>query len=395
MSKTTRTEHCLNQYTLAIQKAYGINDATKQFSLSEPMEIKLRQKILESDAFLKELSLLDVDQIQGQVIDVGTGTLMTGRGDNARFRAYPGKDGIKYELVETDSCWAVTWAELAVWGNSGTEGQFIKLMTNNANKNFALDMLKIGFNGIKVARPTAPSTYPLGQDVNKGWQQFVKERAPEQIVTTPVYLDAGGKGTYKNLDSMVQDLINSQIDPVYQNDPNLVVLVGRDLVSAEQHRLLEAADTPTEHKAAQSLAKTIAGRKAYVPPFFPGKRVVVTFLKNLQILTQKGSRRRKAADNEDRMQFESSYWRMEGYAVGRLEAYASFDESAVTIGPNPDAPQAAPASLTLDAKEPKEPKEPESGADAQAKTKAGSKDKEATGNGPASTADVAASLVSE
>ncbi len=83
---------------------------------------------------------------------------------------------------------------------------------------------------------------------------------------------------------------------------------------------------------------------------------------------------------------------MEGYAVGRLEAYASFDESAVTIGPNPDAPQAAPASLTLDAKE---PKEPESGADAQAKTKAGSKDKEATGNGPASTADVAASLVSE
>ncbi len=93
MSKTTRTEHCLNQYTLAIQKAYGINDATKQFSLSEPMEIKLRQKILESDAFLKELSLLDVDQIQGQVIDVGTGTLMTGRGDNARFRAYRVKTG--------------------------------------------------------------------------------------------------------------------------------------------------------------------------------------------------------------------------------------------------------------------------------------------------------------
>ncbi|MPX98203.1 major capsid protein, partial [Salinivibrio sp. VYel6] len=30
--------------------------------------------------------------------------------------------------------------------------------------------------------------------------------------------------------------------------------------------------------------------------------------------------------------FENSYWRMEGYAVGVLEAYAAFDSASVGTG---------------------------------------------------------------
>ncbi|WP_084631166.1 phage major capsid protein, P2 family [Ferrimonas senticii] len=327
----------LNGYTQAIQKAYGCDNAAQQFSLTEPMEIKLRKAILESDGLLSEIATLDVDQIVGQVVNVGVGALLTGRGDGERFKGSLGKDGHQFKLADTDSCMAITWQELSVWGNSGTEGQFKKLLTDNGNRGFGLDILKIGFNGTAVARPTNPSANPLGQDVNVGWQAYVKEHAPNQVITAPVYLDAAGNGTYKNLDSLVQDLINSLIDPVFQNDPNLVVLVGRDLVAAEQHRLLEAADSPVEHKAAQTLAKTIAGRRAIVPPFFPGKRIAVTFLKNLQVLTQKGSRRRKVKDHDDRMQLESTYWRNEGYAVGVFEAYAAIDEAAMVIGPRPSS----------------------------------------------------------
>ena len=104
-------------------------------------------------------------------------------------------------------------------------------------------------------------------------------------------------------------------------------------MAAEQHRLLESADTPTEHKAAQSLAKTIAGKKAYTPPFFPTNQIWVTSLKNLQILTQKGTQWRKARNEEDRKQFENSYLRMEGYAVGDLHKFAAIE--AVTIAPAP------------------------------------------------------------
>ncbi len=74
---------------------------------------------------------------------------------------------------------------------------------------------------------------------------------------------------------------------MHQGDPDLVVLIGRNLVAAEQHRLLESAEVPTEHKAAQSLAKTVAGKTVYTPPFFLPDMIWVTNLTNLQILTKK------------------------------------------------------------------------------------------------------------
>ncbi|MFB4731607.1 P2 family phage major capsid protein, partial [Enterobacter hormaechei subsp. steigerwaltii] len=83
------------------------------------------------------------------------------------------------------------------------------------------------------------------------------------------------------LDAMASDLINAKIPAQFRNDPRLVVLVGADLVAAEQYRLFQAADRPTEKIAAQLLGNTIAGRQAIIPPFMPGKRMVVTPLSNL------------------------------------------------------------------------------------------------------------------
>ena len=143
---------------------------------------------------------------------------------------------------------------------------------------------------------------------------------------------------------MASDLINSTIDPAFHSDPRLVVLVGADLVAAAQGRLYNKADTPTEQIAAQKLATSIAGRHAITPPFFPGKRMVVTMLSNLHLYTQNGTRQRSAAQNQDRKGFESQYWRMEGYAVGEFRAYASFDESGVVIGPNTALPAAEPVA---------------------------------------------------
>lgn len=151
-----------------------------------------------------------------------------------------------------------------------------------------------------------------------------------QIMTDPVVLDEAGD--YKSLDAMASDLINAKIPAQFRNDPRLVVLVGADLVAAEQYRLYQAADRPTEKIAAQMLGSTIAGRQAIIPPFMPGKRMVVTPLSNLHIYTQRNTRMRKAEFVEDRKQFENKYLRNEGYAVEVPELYAAIDESAVTIG---------------------------------------------------------------
>ena len=320
----------LNEYSIALAQAAGVIDVTKQFSVTPPMETKLRAAIQHSDSFLKMITMVPVDQITGQVVDVGTGGLLTGRKEGGRFSAQLGNKGNTYTLVETDSGAAVTWVTLTQWANAGNAGEFVRLMNAAITRNFALDMLRIGFNGTSIATTTDPVANSLGQDVNKGWLTIVKEKASAQVLAS-VTLDSTGtvEDSYKNLDSVVNDLTSNVIHEVYQGDPNLVVLVGRDLVSAESHRLLESADTPTEHKAAQSLAKTIDGKKAYTPPFFPAKAIWVTTLSNLQILTQKGTMWRKSRNEEDRKQYESSLLRMEGYAVGDFDKFAAIE--SVTI----------------------------------------------------------------
>ncbi|MFM5404881.1 phage major capsid protein, P2 family, partial [Aeromonas veronii] len=218
-----------------------------------------------------------------------------------------------------DSCASLDWATLCVWANAGSEGEFLRLVGDFINKAFALDMLRVGWNGVEAVDDTDPKAHPLGEDVNKGWHQLAREwNDGSQIIKADdgqkIYFDPNGQGNYKTLDEMASDLINTTIDPLFRQDPRLVVLVGTDLVASAQAKLYSEATKPTEQIAAQKLAESIAGRKAYIPPFFPGKRMVVTTLDNLHIYTQRGTRKRKADDNQDKKCFDNQYWRMEGYA---------------------------------------------------------------------------------
>ncbi|MEC6831929.1 phage major capsid protein, P2 family [Photobacterium toruni] len=325
----------LNQYASTLAKAYGINSVAKLFAITGPKETTLRQAILEAEDFLKRITVADVDQITGQVIDVGALGLHTGRKAGGRFNKKADVAGNNFKLTETDSCCAITWDTLSVWANSGSVGEFMTLLNNAANTAFALDMLRVGFNGIEASATTNPETNPNGEDVNIGWQQIIATESPDQICDLEVYLDYAGGGDYKTLDAMASDLINNYIPAQFRNHPGLTVLVGADLVAEESARIYDNADKPSEKKAAQQLPFSIAGRPAVVPPFFPGKRMVVTILTNLHIYTQKGTRHRKAEHVEDRKAFENTYLRWEGYAVGNHKCYAAFNEAKVNIGANP------------------------------------------------------------
>lgn len=346
-SKTPQAEKCLAHFSAELAKAYGVpvNTLAHQFSVSEPMEMVLRNAILESSAFLGLITYQDVDQLTGQVVQVGVSALHTGRKVDGRFRRKVGVGGHKYTLTETDSCVRLDWSTLCTWANSGNPGQFAQLVSDFTNKTFALDMLRVGFNGTHIATDSDPDQFPLGEDINIGWQQLAREwNGGSQVMSAApgdkIYFDPEGQGDYKTLDQMVSDLINSTINPLYRNDPTLVVLVGTDLVAAAQARLYGEAHTPTEQIAAQQLAKTIAGRPAYIPPYFPGNGLWVTPLKNLHIYTQRNTRKRKAADNDETKGFENQYWRQEGYAIGVYEAFGSVEEADVVIGPRPGGPAA-------------------------------------------------------
>jgi P2 family phage major capsid protein len=337
MNLSATASSMLNHYRAELAKQYGLapEQIKEQFNVSPPMETRLRDALLASADFLNRITMADVDQLTGQVVEVGIGGLYTGRKENGRFTKNVGVAGNSYTLVETDSCAALPWATLSSWANSGGEGEFFARVNSFANRCFALDMIRIGWHGVaKTAATTDPTANPNGEDVNKGWIQLAKEfNNGSQVVTTKVYFDADGAGDYKTLDAIASDIINNQIDPVYRTDPRLVVLVGADLLSAAQARLFDEANKPTEQQAAQSLANTIAGRPAMSPPFFPANAIVVTMLENLHLYTQRGTRQRQADNNQDRKAWENKYWRNEGYAIGDYMAFGAATD--VVIGPKP------------------------------------------------------------
>ncbi|MCL1050376.1 phage major capsid protein, P2 family [Shewanella abyssi] len=332
----------LPQYSAGIAKAYGVADASKQFNVSAPLEIKLRGALLESVDFLGMITALQVDQLQGQVVKVGDYGIATGRKTDGRFSSGQSIQASTYALTETDSVAALKWSLLSTWANSGNPKQFLTLMKSNATKRFALDMIRIGFNGKSIAvGDTDPEANPNGEDVNKGWHQLVKDNAPDQVMGEAIYFNPDAdvqalkSNEYKTLDAIVTDLRLSLIHSSMRNDPRLVVLVGSDLVAAAQIKMMNLADKPTEKVAAQQMDKSIGGLKAYTPPFFPGKRIVVTPLSNLHLYTQKNTSSRKSENSEDRKQHEDKYWRNEGYAIEEYEAYAAVDEELMTIGAQP------------------------------------------------------------
>ncbi|MFD3222421.1 phage major capsid protein, P2 family [Rahnella aceris] len=318
-------EQRLIKFTAELAKSYGVRGTEKFFAITPPKETILRNALLEVSDFLRLINVTDVNQTTGQVISTGKPGIYTGRKKNGRFSRPMGVTGNEFKLAETDSGSYLDYNTLTNWANSGSEDEFFQRIQAFSNESFALDMLRIAFNGVSIAEDTDPEKNPNGEDVNIGWHKIVKDRTPAQIIADTVTL--GGTGAdFVSLDAAVTDLLHACILEQFRNDPRLCVLISGDLIGKDATTMMNMVDRPTEKVAAQLMNRQIAGLDVYTPPFMPEGRLIITTLDNLHIYTQAGTRKRKADWSDDRKQFENSYLRMEGYAVEHDELYAAFDK---------------------------------------------------------------------
>jgi P2 family phage major capsid protein len=325
MRLTPKVEKMLHKYAAELAKSNGSLDPSRFFSLTDPKETKLRAALMAESEFLGMINMMDVDQTSGQVVTTGQPGIYTGRKKDGRFNRPLGNSGNEFKLYETDSGSYLRYDLLVIWANAGSEEEFFQKIQAFSNESFALDMLRVAFNGIRADENTDPDANPNGEDVNIGWHQIVKDRSPGQIITDNVTI--GGPGAdFVGLDAAVTDIIHNCIYEPFRRDPRLVVLVSADLIGADATTMMQMVDRPTEKVAAQLINRQIAGRTAYTPPFMPEGRLIVTTLDNLHIYTQRGTRKRKTEWNDDRKRFENNYLRMEGYAVEHDELYAAYDK---------------------------------------------------------------------
>jgi len=337
MQLTPKAEALIRKYAAGLAQANGALDTSRYFSLTPPKETLLRDALLQQSEFLRLVNVMDVDQISGQVIGTGKPGIYTGRKKDGRFSRPMGVDGNDYKLVETDSGSYLPYSLLVIWANSGSEEEFFQRIQAFSNESFALDMLRVAFNGTNAAENTDPEANPNGEDVNIGWHQIVKARSAAQVITGDITI-GGTRADFVGLDAAVTDLVHTSIYEPFRNDPRLVVLVSADLIGADATTMMNMVDRPTEKVAAQLINRQIAGRMAYTPPFMPEGRLIVTTLDNLHIYTQAGTRKRKAEWNDDRKRFENSYLRMEGYAVEHDQLYAAYDKLTLATGETEPAP---------------------------------------------------------
>lgn len=317
-------------YAAVLADKWGEMDKNGFYMNAVDNEPLFREEYLMSSWMMGQISHIPVNADPGQAFNVGSNTLSSGRKDGGRFvRRLPFR-GTEYRLADTETCASVSYADLTALLNfAGTE-LFMNTIQDIFKKNILLDILRTGFNGTHAAVNTDPDKYPMGQDINTGWHETARKyNNGSQIITDNFTLGAGGD--FSSLDDLAQHVINEKIPQPLRERPDLVVMVGYELAAHDRARLFNEADKKVTLSGVERMQSQVAGRFAFIPPMMPGKRLTVTTLANLQVMTGIRTLRFKVGWNDDTKTFDHYYIRAEAYALGDPLMYASTDESAVTL----------------------------------------------------------------
>lgn len=313
---------------LAIAETYGVELASKMFSVEPSIAQELNEAITAKSDFLQRINVIPVTEIKGEKVFIGVSGPVTGR-TNTKTTDRVAKDASAldnstYELSSTESDVGLPYAKIDAWAKFP---DFHQKYSAAVQKQIALDRIMVGFHGVKAAAQTDIETYPMLQDVNKGWLQQLREQAPQQVLkegNTPGKVTIGPGGDYENLDALVHDT-KQMVDERLRDSGDLVAIIGTDLLAADKAKLYaKQGDTPTEKERiedAQVIA-TYGGLPSFSVPFFPVNGVLVTSWDNLSIYFQDSSWRKQTVDNPKRSRVEDYNSRNEGYVIEQLEKIA-------------------------------------------------------------------------
>lgn len=313
---------------LAMAESYGVERASRMFSVDPSIAQELNDAITAKADFLERINVIPVSEIKGEKVFIGVNGPVTGRA-NTKTNDRVAKDAsalenTTYELVDTQSDVGLPYAKIDAWAKFP---DFQDRYSAAVQKRIAQDRIVIGFHGTSAATQTDLAANPKLQDVNKGWLQQLREQAPQQVLkegATAGKVKLGAGGDYANLDALVHDT-KQMVDEILREDGDLVAIIGTDLLAADKAKLYtKQGDTPTEKERIENaqVISTYGGLPAFSVPNFPVNAVLVTSWDNLSIYFQDSSWRKQTVDNPKRSRVEDYNSRNEGYVIEQLEKIA-------------------------------------------------------------------------
>ena len=306
-----------------IAQLNGVADATARFTVDPSVQQTLENRIQESSDFLRQINMVGVTEQMGEKLGLGVGgpiasTTNTATTDRAT-KDPTVMDEQGYLCTQTNFDTHLTYGKLDAWAKFP---DFQTRVRDAILRRQALDRIMIGFNGTSRAATSDLVANPLLQDVNKGWLQKYREFAPARVLAEgaepgEIRVGAAVGGDYKNLDALVMDAVSSLVEPWYQEDTQLVAILGRDLLHDKYFPLVNTANAPTEQLALDTLVsqKRMGNLQAMRVPSMLPNAVFITRLDNLSIYYQESARRRTLVDNAKRDRIENYESSNDAYVV--------------------------------------------------------------------------------
>jgi len=309
------TRLVFNALSQRIAQLNGVSSADVKFSVTPSVQQTLENQIQLSSAFLKQINIVLVTEQSGEKLALGTTGTIASRTDTTTTDRAPADPTDlfpnDYTCKKTNFDTALTYAKIDAWAKfPDFQTRFRDVVVNQQ----ALDRIMIGFNGISAAATTNKVTNPLLQDVNIGWLQHIRADAPahwmKEVVPASGKVTVGAGKDYENLDALVSDVTENLIAEAVRDNPNLVVICGRDLLQDKYFKRINQQQTAENELATDIIVsqKQIGGLKAVRVPFFPKNAM-------LSIYAQEGARRRQLLDNAKRDRVENYESSNDAYVV--------------------------------------------------------------------------------
>ncbi|WP_163832239.1 phage major capsid protein, P2 family [Spartinivicinus ruber] len=328
----TETQQKFNKLKRDLAHTYNVSNVAHKFNVTPTVSQKLNDKIVASNPLLQKINVIPVDELQGEKVFLGVSSSVTGRTNTKENDRQPKNlvqlDNDGYQLYKTESDVCISYEQMDVWAKFK---DFASRYSNAVQHQMGVDRIKVGWYGKEAAPQTDPKKHPLLQDVNKGWLQIMREKAPGQILSKgddkPIILGTD----YPNLDALAIDL-KYMIGEPFQADSDLVFLVGSELIGHYHMRLYHLqGETPSEKERIenQQVIQTIGGLPSYSFPGMPSRLAMVTSFNNLSLYFQSSSWRKQVVDNPRRDQVEDYNSRNEGYVVEQYEKVAFIEPDQI------------------------------------------------------------------
>lgn len=333
-----KTRFKFNAYLTRQAELNGVDtgDLNKKFSVEPSVTQTIMTRVQESSEFLSRINIVPVAELTAEKIGLGVNgsvasTTDTDGGDERETAEFASLDSEKYFCEQVNFDFHMRYNTLDLWARYQ---DFQTRLRDAIIQRQALDRIIIGFNGTHRAKTSNRALNPLLQDIAPGWLQKYRNNAPKRVMSkiigedgevTSEKIRVGHGGDYVNLDALVMDARSSMIAEWYQEDPELVVITGRNLMQDKYFPLVNKEQDNSETIAADVIIsqKRIGNLPAVSVPYFPPNALLITRLDNLSIYWLEDSHRRHIDENAKRDRIENyesikQDYVVEDYACGCL-----------------------------------------------------------------------------